>query len=153
MRSTFKSGLTLIELLVSVGISALILGFLIAGYNDFKSKRQLDLAAEELKTWLRLVRTKAMAGEKPPDSCDTLEGYKVEWFSDKIIRYFPICDGADQDDFLVRISLKTEEVSILPFAEFSFEVLTGKASKETDIQLEFNGVTRSLTVLTSGEIE
>ena len=146
-----KKGFTLIELLVSLAIFALILSFLVVGYNTFRTSRQLSLAAGELQTQLRLVRTKAIAGEKPSSGCDTLDGYRVEYVGGNIF-YTALCNGGNPVGEQKQVVIKTEIDSIDAFDSFIFEALTGRANTPRSIVINYAGSSKTLNISRSGEI-
>jgi prepilin-type N-terminal cleavage/methylation domain-containing protein len=145
-----RRGFTLIELLVSIAIFSLVLSLLIVGYSNFRRNRQLDLAAKEIQTQLRLVRTKAVAAEKPDSGCGQLEGYKVKYSSGNI-SYVAVCDGGAETGDEQQITLKTE-VTIDSFDSFTFETLSGKASAVRTIVIHYDTLQKTLTISQSGEV-
>jgi Tfp pilus assembly protein FimT len=60
-----RSGFTLIELMVSVGILMVISISTMVVLNNFTSKQKLEEATEELVSNLRLARNYAMTSQKP----------------------------------------------------------------------------------------
>ena len=72
-------GFTLIELLVVISLMTVLFTIGVAKYNQFNRLQVIKQAALNLKTNLRLVRDKALAGEK--DCSGTLDGYEVTFSS------------------------------------------------------------------------
>jgi prepilin-type N-terminal cleavage/methylation domain-containing protein len=58
-------GYTLVEVLVSLTIIGLLFGFGFASFRDFSRRQALEGASRSLKGELRLLQSKASAGEKP----------------------------------------------------------------------------------------
>jgi len=70
-------GFTLIELIVTIGIMAILSGLGLVAYNQFNRKQAVVSAARMVISDLRLTQSKAYASEKP-DACGTnpLAGYQ-----------------------------------------------------------------------------
>lgn len=62
-------GYTLIEVLVTVSIIAILTGSSLVGYNRFQGRQGLKSAGEQLVSDLRLTQQKALSGEKPSSWC------------------------------------------------------------------------------------
>ncbi len=69
-------GFTLIELVVTVGISLAITGGIIVNYNSYNQTQTLKQAALTLKNDFRFIQAKANTGEKPA-GCSTLTGWDI----------------------------------------------------------------------------
>lgn len=71
-------GFTLIELIVTLGITAIMMTGLIANYISYTANQEVKQTAISFKTNLRLAYTKATNGEKPSDgsTCGQLLGYQ-----------------------------------------------------------------------------
>lgn len=74
-------GFTLIEVVVSVGISLAVMGAIIVNYNGYNDRQTLKQSALTLKNNLRFVQTKALSGEKPSANCTELSGWTVTFAS------------------------------------------------------------------------
>ena len=59
-----NKGFTVVELLVVVGIIAVLTTIGVASYNNFNDRKVLESAVEELKSNLRLAQSKAINNEK-----------------------------------------------------------------------------------------
>lgn len=70
-------GFTLIEVIISVTISLLLMGAIIANYNSYNDNQSLKQAALTLKNSLRFAQGKALSGEKPQLGCTTLVGWDI----------------------------------------------------------------------------
>lgn len=73
-------GFTLIELLVVAAVIGIILGVGMAQFARFNRSQLVAQVANEIRSDLRLVQSKALAGELP-DACGSksLDGYEVEF--------------------------------------------------------------------------
>lgn len=65
----FKSGYTLIEILVVIALIGILTTIGIAAYNDFNEQRIIRKAADEIKTYIRSAASKASNNEKDCDVC------------------------------------------------------------------------------------
>jgi len=142
-------GFTLIELLVATAISLLLLGMVIAGYRKFQENRALKMAVEEVKNTLRLVKLKAVHGEKP-SGCQPLDGYQID-ISGGILSWRVICNGIPGNGG----SLQLEDVSITGSGfPTTFVALTGviKDGGAASITLSYGENNQSISIDSSGLI-
>ena len=90
-----KSGFTLIEVLVGLGIVSVSFLAGYAGYQDFARRQILETSREELKSNLVYARHKALSGDSA-SACnalsDTLEGFSVT-FAASSYTISPKCTG------------------------------------------------------------
>jgi len=79
-----KNGYTLIEILITLTIVALLFGFGYASFRDFSRRQALSNAVSAVQGDLRIAQGDAATGQKPADhSCDfpkTLDGYSFVIF-------------------------------------------------------------------------
>ena len=85
-------GFTLIELVVTIGISLAITGGVIVNYNSYNQTQTLKQAALTLKNDFRFIQAKANTGEKPV-GCSTLTGWDITFALDSY-SYRANCNGA-----------------------------------------------------------
>jgi prepilin-type N-terminal cleavage/methylation domain-containing protein len=95
----FQKGFTLIELVVSVGLMALLVGGSIAGYNRFNERQGVIQAGKEFVSVLRLAQKRASVGDKPDvagcNGGEKLDGYRVQASqNDSAYTLSPVCGGA-----------------------------------------------------------
>ncbi|MFH1661812.1 MAG: prepilin-type N-terminal cleavage/methylation domain-containing protein [Candidatus Falkowbacteria bacterium] len=97
MLSKFKesrSGFTLVELLTSIFIIALISGVFMANYHVTNEKNKLDLAAQELASNIRLAQNYAL-GSKEFNGSIPVGGWGVEIsYNDVIYKIFADLDNS-----------------------------------------------------------
>jgi hypothetical protein len=67
----------MIELVITVGISMLLIGGIVVSYNSFNDTQVLKQAGLTLKNNLRFAQVKATSAEKPESGCTQLVGYTV----------------------------------------------------------------------------
>lgn len=76
-----KKGYSLIEILVVMGISAMLLGVVIVGQREFSRRKVVDNGASVIISHLRQAQNNSDSGVKPEDArCQgdfRLEGYEV----------------------------------------------------------------------------
>lgn len=76
-RQLNKSGFTLIELIVAVGILILILSVGMANYITFNKRQKLNSTASEIQSYIQLAQSKAESSEIPAVAkpCNELQYY------------------------------------------------------------------------------
>jgi prepilin-type N-terminal cleavage/methylation domain-containing protein len=149
-----KNGFTLIEILVSVVISLLVFGLIVVGYLDFSSSREIRQKAYELKSQLRLVRSKAINGEKPNASCVNLNSYRVYTVvgENNSLFYCPVCSDVCTGE--KEINLGIDYTISSTDSEFFFTAVDGSmVGNEVEIVVAKDTLSCRLTVLASGEIQ
>ncbi len=77
MKQTSAHGFTLIELMVVVGITAILVGGAIAGFLNFRQRRSVTSFAQQLQNWFVTAQAKAKVRETPQSGCDNFRGYRV----------------------------------------------------------------------------
>ena len=150
--------MTLIELIVSVALIAVVSGLGLAAWTNFQSRRELENEGLRLSSQLRLVKAKAVNGEKPsePSVCTSLDGYQVSDGSPGIW-ITPYCDGLAATDDQYLISLESSNISLtftgFPIIFKSLEGSIGTDSSST-ISLSHNlsGGSGTITISQAGEI-
>ena len=148
---------TLIELLVASAIIMIITGFGLAGWTRFREKALINSVADQLRTELRLVRSRAINGEKPSTDCETLDGYMVRE-SGGNLEVVVCCDGSCSSVVeTIQISDQIEDKSFSNFP-VTFLSLSGVAEisggeSQATIELIYHDLTWIITISSSGEIE
>ncbi|MBI3443674.1 prepilin-type N-terminal cleavage/methylation domain-containing protein [Candidatus Woesebacteria bacterium] len=71
-----ESAYTLLEILVVLGILALVFGVGLASFREFSRRQALENVVRQLKGDLRLTQELALSGKKPAAGCPVLDGYR-----------------------------------------------------------------------------
>lgn len=80
-------GFTLLEILVTTVMSLLLLGAAIASYQSLSQRQVKVEAGRDLMAVLRDVQSRARDGNKPPENCSQLNGYRI-WAVENTGAYF-----------------------------------------------------------------
>ena len=138
-----KAGFTLIEILVSVSIGALLVGGGIASYNNFNDKQQVVSGARGLIVTFRNAQKRALSGDKT-SACSTLAGWRVNRISLTQYRLLILCGDGSRST----IETKSLPVGVEFVNNFvvDFAVLTGGVSGDGSIQLQNTGGGNVFTV-------
>lgn len=98
-----KSGYTLIDILVSLGILTLLFSVGYAGYREYARRQALTAAVRIIKGDLRYTQELALAGKKPV-SCTVLDGYQFVLVSGNSYEVRATCAGTTYLDKSVSLS-------------------------------------------------
>lgn len=162
----YFTGYSLIEVLVSISIMAILVGLGYTNLRGYQQKKQLDNAVDIIKADLTLARESALAGKKPTNaSCNTrtLEGYRfIKTASAKYELSVGCVDGTGSYWTKVKeVDLSKLNVTIADFnpsnAIIFYPVAKGTnitVSTGSDIVINQNGTSNNITVtvLPGGEI-
>ncbi len=88
-----KIGFTLIELIVVIGVTALILGISLSYYNNFTAQQQLRAEARKIVDVLELAKNKAAAGDSPGTCNGGFEGYRINFTAPNSYSINACCGG------------------------------------------------------------
>jgi prepilin-type N-terminal cleavage/methylation domain-containing protein len=147
-------GFTLIEVVVSISISLIVTGLIIANYNSYNDIQTLKQAALTLKNNLRFIQSKAGSGEKPVSGCTELLGWTITFIDASSYKYQPSCsDGLVDPVTTVDLPPSVKFTTPIP-PSFTMNVLTRgtSLSSDTPILLTAVGKTYQLFISTSGDI-
>ncbi|MCA9368878.1 MAG: prepilin-type N-terminal cleavage/methylation domain-containing protein [Pseudomonadales bacterium] len=76
---SLQSGITLIEMIITVALMLIVFTASIAGFFRFNDRQTVQNTANEVKQFLSSARTRARVRDNPdPTVCSALQGYKVE---------------------------------------------------------------------------
>lgn len=151
-RKLCHRGVTLIELLIVVGIMAVMSGMSMVGYNRFQENQSVRVAAAQLSTDLRQTQQKALSGEKPSGWCTsgTLASWRLIFISTTQYDLRSVCsDATTRTDKTVTLPNNTScSDAGCNTQAIDFLVLTGAAdAAETfTVQRVFPGRTVSNSV-------
>lgn len=144
-------GFTIIELVVVVGILAVVAGGVIANYNNFNESQRIRQAALTLKTNLRLAQTNAIAGNKPtaPYTCAELVSYVVAFSPTSYSIQAKCADPESLQGGIVLTALPSGiTLTTVPLtAVIEFNVLDQGTSVPSDLSITLSGVVKSYTIL------
>ncbi len=79
LRTHTSFGFTIIELIVSIAILLLLVGGLLASYNNYNQGQLIKQASQTVKANIRLAQSKALSAIKPASGCTELIGYTVSF--------------------------------------------------------------------------
>lgn len=142
------------EIIIVLSISLLVFGLSIVGFRSFSERRTLTEGTSEVKDKLRLIRAKAMGGEKPSMNCTLLLYYLVDIPESNKILFSPVCFGVEEE-LAVGEEYEVDRVSLSPDGNWPIRItaLEGTVSQEAVLTISFQGQSRSLVVSPSGNIE
>ncbi len=157
------NGYTLIEILVVISLIAVVFVSGFTSYRGFQERQQLEAAARQIRTDLRLAQEYSIATRKPdttPDNiCEasTLQGYQFTRVSNATYRIEAKCSAGL---YVVKgpISLPSSiTMSTIPGGDkILFQVLGYGIASPTDVTITLTHITTSTTtqivVTPSGEI-
>ncbi|MBI5448718.1 prepilin-type N-terminal cleavage/methylation domain-containing protein [Candidatus Gottesmanbacteria bacterium] len=147
-----RSGFTLIELIVTIGISLLAVGGLIVNYNNYNDNQRLKQAALTMKNNLRYAQTLAASSKKPTSGCTELVGYTVQ-FTDSTYTVVAECTEGAVGDALSTALPSGITFSPVP-ASFVYGVLTRGLLSSDAVTITMVGIVKSyrIQVSTGGDI-
>lgn len=155
---SMKKGYSLIELLISLTIMAIVFGLGYAGFRQFARNQAMEAAIRQLMGDLRLAQQYSLSGKKPSEGCEVLNSYRVT-FTLTNYAIQAICNGATPISIgKDSIPLNQLGITLSPTpASITFKILgqgttLGVDALITLTQAETNN-TATITVTTQGEIK
>ena len=94
MKKFFQKGFTLIELMVVVGITAVLGTLGIGGFANYNQVQVLQTSTNEVVTMLNLAKSRAQSQIKPSGACNPLDGYGVNIVSNTSYTLVSRCSGS-----------------------------------------------------------
>ncbi len=139
-----SSALTLIELLITISIFAIVTAIAIPAFSNFNQRQQLTRALEQVRTDLRTMQSQAVSGAEGSQwaavfdaSTDT---YQLGQYDGGLV-------NPQTRDISGSVDLTTSPTVV-------FNRLTGVSVNGTHyITLSLGGITRTITVYSGGNIE
>lgn len=156
-----KLGFTLIEMIITMAVMAIMISAGVAAYNTFNRRQTLSQAVETLRNDMRMAQNKAISGEKPAGFCVgplQLNGYRIVFDAAPTpdqYRIEAVCSN------LASTAVKTislpNSVSISAGPEIYFRVGTqgvemAASDASRTVTLAGFGLARSITVTRQGQI-
>lgn len=83
-------GFTLIELIITVAISALVVGGSIAGFIGFSDRQEVLNTAKEVQQMMRTAQSRARV-RNTPTGCSSLSSYQVSFIGTSSVRLSTVC--------------------------------------------------------------
>lgn len=118
MKTAIIKGYTLIELLVSMTIIAIVFTIGLVSFRDFSRRQALAGILKSVKADLRLAQQFALTGQKPADcdSSNSLSGYSFKITGDYSYDLVANCmNGAASNDVVIKsVDLTVKQVKISP---------------------------------------
>lgn len=115
-----SSGFTLIEILVSISILAILFSFGVTTYIDFNRRQLVAQTAKNIAEDLRLTQSYAENNQKPT-GCDTLQSYSLDFnLAQRTYTINAHCSA----DYLVKPTVQLPSVfTFAGFTQMKFKIL------------------------------
>lgn len=127
------AGFTIIEILVTVVISAILFGGGIAAFRGIGARQNLKQAGNEFQSNLRLIQEKSLSSKKPV-GCDVLLGYEVNYVGVNTYSMQPTCQNGAV--ITTNVDLPTGVSFLAAFSKISFFVLQAGVQGAQTIKLQ-----------------
>ncbi len=146
-----KFAFTLVELLVSLTIIALLLGVAMVSYGEVRRKRTVDFAALDIRDMVVKARTYAIS---PPKQHSGVRGY-VFWVKRDTREYgISKLETNGSKPVLEKKQLPNRIVFISPDFETRFQIVEGgKASLPGRVRISSEGYTKQIIIRKNGQVE
>jgi prepilin-type N-terminal cleavage/methylation domain-containing protein len=152
-------GFSLVELLFTLSLIALLFSLGIAQYNRFNRSQTLTRTKDELVSNLRLAQSKAMVAEKP-SGCgeEKLEGHRLEFINNYSYKIVAVCNCIDCPEVKAAINFPSNIVKQSGPDEIFFKVLNRGiefVGSQPPLVLSLVGSdeTQMINLTTAGEIK
>lgn len=145
-------GFTMIELVITVGISMLLIGGIVVNYNSFNDDQVLKQAGLTLKNNLRLAQVKTTSVEKPESGCTQLVGYTVTFSLSSYATQAQCTEGLVGD---IATVVLPSGVTFSPIpSAMTFAALTNTLLSGSSVDVTMQGRSKSylLQISSNGEI-
>ncbi|PIR64251.1 MAG: hypothetical protein CO156_01405 [Candidatus Pacebacteria bacterium CG_4_9_14_3_um_filter_40_12] len=152
-----QSGLTLIEMIITVSIMLVLFGGSIAGFFKFNDRQNVANTMSEVKQQLESARTRARVRDNPNQAGCVLQGYKVKTngtsLESKILcgtSKFSLTEGQNRDVYEIQSGVTVTAMDITFYTLTGSALVTSPASNF--IHIEGNNTYYAFEVKDSGEI-
>jgi len=155
------SGFTLIELVISFAIFAILSGGAFIYIGNFNDRKNLDLAKDEVESYIRLARNMAVSSKLPEgmgaSSQLKLVGVETEADGKNLIVYGEDTLGDKVNYFEKEVNLGVKISGISPESGLKFSIFSGKSVGEVDVEVTLTlvngGDTRKIFIDKYGKIQ
>lgn len=138
------SGFSLIELLISISIIAMLVYGVISGYERYSVRQKLQQTSQNFINDLRFAENQALSGVKP-SGCTILTGYQVS-FTQNTYTTRAKCSPEGLVGTISSVSLPTGLTFDPVPSSIIFGVLTGGISSSVSIYLKYASFTYQVNV-------
>jgi prepilin-type N-terminal cleavage/methylation domain-containing protein len=165
-KNILKKGVTLVELLIVVGIIALISLAIIPSYVDFAQKKDFQNKVENLAAEIQNVRNKSLAGVvytsggtstevnwafRPSQNCD-LRQYELGYVLPNTTTFYPVTT----EDLPENVTFEKSggQCDVIIFERLKGTPILDTTINETsqEVSLKYHNVTKTITVNSAGRI-
>src|SRR3990167_4961890 len=154
----FQNGFTLIELMVTISITAVLGTLGIAGFVNYNKVQVLQTSTSEVVTMLNLAKSRAQSQIKPSGLCvgNDLSGYSVKISKDANNKWWNklYLNCSDERESLIDEQNKKLPASLSFDANntFFFPVQTGGVDTSGIIVISYGGSSRTITINSLGGV-
>ncbi len=150
-----KNGFTLVELMVVVTIMGIMTSFSLASWTNYREKKVVESVGLELVSQFRLIRFKAINGEKPVNpECLFFSNYQIDVAADCDLVVTANCrDGTGSEVSISPETIELDSLAQCGIASFKFQSLSGVVDEVESITVTYNNKTKQIDISESGEIE
>lgn len=147
-----QTGITLIEILISIAIISVVVILFTSGFNSFRESAQLNEAHSAILSILRDARSRTLSGEKNTQ-------YGVHFETNQIVLFSgsSYSSGSSLNEIYALPSLaRVSSINLGGSTDIIFARLTGSASANGTVIIESVSnplKTKTITILSSGNIE
>lgn len=127
-----KAGFALIELIVVIGIIAILVGLVLPGFNFFRRQSAVENAAQEIMNTLRLAQSKTLSSEGP-------NNFGVYFAADRFTLFTGqsfIADDPANEEHVLDASVRVSDINLAGSSIIVFARLTGQTDNTGSISVE-----------------
>jgi prepilin-type N-terminal cleavage/methylation domain-containing protein len=148
-----QSGLTLIELLTSISIMAIISTFSIASFVSYSNSQTVQTAAADVVDTLNLAKSRAVS-QVIDNQCTgkSLTAYQVTFTVPDHYALEVVCDGTTYQVGVTKVLAKNVTFKSVAVAQVVFNAGTGIVPNPGSIVMTGYNLTKTITVTATGVI-